>query len=87
MSNEKQYSPSLEDFEALLKEVHKEEEKFEGRVVKGTVVSIGTDFALVDVGLKSEGRIPLREFGAPQFGSRQEIRSQFKPTYCWRHQL
>ena len=65
MSNEKQYSPSREDFEALLKEIHKDEEKFEGRVVKGTVISIGADFALVDVGLKSEGRIPLREFGAP----------------------
>lgn len=65
MSNEKQYSPSREDFEALLKEVHKEDEKFEGRVVKGTVVSIGSDFALIDVGLKSEGRIPLREFAAP----------------------
>ncbi|MCH7630280.1 MAG: 30S ribosomal protein S1 [Proteobacteria bacterium] len=65
MSLEKQYSPSREDFEALLKEVHKEDEKFEGRVVKGTVVSVGSDFALIDVGLKSEGRIPLREFAAP----------------------
>jgi small subunit ribosomal protein S1 len=65
MSLEKQYSPSREDFEALLKEVHKEDEKFEGRVVKGTVVSVGSDFALIDVGLKSEGRIPLHEFGAP----------------------
>ena len=71
MSAEKQYSPSREDFEALLKEVHKEDEKFEGRVVKGTVVSIGSDFALVDVGLKSEGRIPLREFGAP--GANPEV--------------
>ena len=65
MSLEKQYSPSREDFEALLKEVHKEDEKFEGRVVKGTVVSVGSDFALIDVGLKSEGRIPLHEFAAP----------------------
>ncbi|MCH8321692.1 MAG: 30S ribosomal protein S1 [Proteobacteria bacterium] len=65
MSLEKQYSPSREDFEALLKEVHKEDEKFEGRVVKGTVISVGSDFALIDVGLKSEGRIPLHEFAAP----------------------
>ncbi|MCH8172693.1 MAG: 30S ribosomal protein S1, partial [Proteobacteria bacterium] len=71
MSNEKQYSPSREDFEALLKEIHKEDEKFEGRVVKGTVVSIGSDFALIDVGLKSEGRIPLREFAAP--GAEPEV--------------
>lgn len=71
MSTDKQYSPSREDFEALLKEAHKEDEKFEGRVVKGTVVTVGSDFALVDVGLKSEGRIPLREFGTP--GSNDEV--------------
>ena len=65
MSNENQYSPSREDFEVLLEEAHKQEEKFEGRVVKGTVVSLEADFALVDVGLKSEGRIPLREFETP----------------------
>ena len=36
----------------------------EGSVVKGTVVGIEKDLAVIDVGLKSEGRIPLREFGA-----------------------
>lgn len=64
MSETKQYSPSREEFEKLLKETHSDE-KFEGRVVTGTVVDVGPDFALVDVGLKSEGRIPIREFGAP----------------------
>jgi small subunit ribosomal protein S1 len=34
-----------------------------GSVVKGTIIRITPDFAMVDVGLKSEGRIPLREFG------------------------
>jgi len=34
-----------------------------GSVVRGTIIRITTDFAMVDVGLKSEGRIPLREFG------------------------
>lgn len=34
----------------------------EGAVVKGTVVSIDRDSVVIDVGLKSEGRIPLREF-------------------------
>ncbi|MFZ4126065.1 MAG: S1 RNA-binding domain-containing protein, partial [Rickettsiales bacterium] len=36
----------------------------EGAVVKGTIVAIENDLVVVDVGLKSEGRIPLREFGA-----------------------
>ena len=34
----------------------------EGGVVKGTIVGIEKDLAIIDVGLKSEGRIPLREF-------------------------
>ncbi len=34
----------------------------EGTIVKGVVVDIIGDFAVVDVGLKAEGQIPLREF-------------------------
>ncbi len=34
-----------------------------GTVVKGTIIKISPDFVTVDVGLKSEGNIPLREFG------------------------
>ena len=34
-----------------------------GSVVKGTIIKINPDFVTVDVGLKSEGRIPVREFG------------------------
>jgi len=40
-------------------------DNFEGRVVKGTVLSVDGDVALIDVGMKSEGRVPLKEFGAP----------------------
>ncbi|MDG2205805.1 MAG: S1 RNA-binding domain-containing protein, partial [Alphaproteobacteria bacterium] len=40
-------------------------DSFEGRVVKGTVLSVDGDVALIDVGMKSEGRVPLKEFGAP----------------------
>jgi small subunit ribosomal protein S1 len=36
----------------------------EGTVVKGTVVAIEKDLAIIDVGLKTEGRVPLKEFGA-----------------------
>ncbi|GHF13236.1 30S ribosomal protein S1 [Kordiimonas sediminis] len=65
--------PSLSDFEALLNETLPAEGGFEGQVVKGTVVSIESDFAIVDIGLKAEGRIPLKEFGAP--GKPAEIKA------------
>jgi small subunit ribosomal protein S1 len=48
-----------------------ENETFEGKVVKGTVTAIENDLAVIDVGLKSEGRVPLREFAAP--GQKAEI--------------
>jgi small subunit ribosomal protein S1 len=56
--------PTRADFEALLNEQlgGAGEDGFEGRVVKGTVTAIENGFAVIDVGLKSEGRIPLREF-------------------------
>ncbi|MDO9367387.1 MAG: 30S ribosomal protein S1, partial [Sphingopyxis sp.] len=38
---------------------------FEGRVVKGTVTAIENDLAVIDIGLKSEGRVPLRVFAMP----------------------
>ncbi len=58
--------PSRDDFAALLNEsLGGEDEAFEGRVVKGTITAIENDLAVIDVGLKSEGRVPLREFAAP----------------------
>ncbi|WP_414900660.1 30S ribosomal protein S1 [Sphingomonas flavalba] len=58
--------PTRDDFAALLNEsLGGEDEGFEGRVVKGTVTGIENDLAVIDVGLKSEGRVPLREFAAP----------------------
>lgn len=52
-----------ENFAELLEQSFKAISK-EGTVVKGTVVEVGRENVLVDVGLKSEGRVPLREFGA-----------------------
>ena len=52
-----------EDFAALLEESFQGNDGIEGAVIRGTVLSVDGDFALVDVGLKSEGRVPLREFG------------------------
>jgi small subunit ribosomal protein S1 len=54
-----------EEFAALLKETIGINEKFEGSVVKGVVIGIADDHVLVDVGLKSEGRVPLQEFARP----------------------
>src|SRR6186713_3549626 len=50
------------EFAALLDESLGGASSFEGTVVKGTIVRIANDFVVVDVGLKSEGRIALREF-------------------------
>ncbi len=52
-----------EDFASLLDQTYGSEQELEGSVVKGTVVAIENDFAIIDVGLKSEGRVPLQEFG------------------------
>jgi small subunit ribosomal protein S1 len=66
MSTATQTSPASggEDFAALLEESFGKTKRFDGRVVSGRVVAIENDMAVVDVGLKSEGRIPLKEFGA-----------------------
>ena len=56
---------SLDEFEALLSESFGDEVSIEGSVVKGTIISIEGDSALIDVGLKSEGRVSLREFTSP----------------------
>ena len=64
--------PTRSDFEALLNEtLGGADEGFEGRVVKGTVTAIENDMAVIDVGLKSEGRVPLREFASP--GQKAEL--------------
>src|SRR6266513_2055369 len=51
-----------ESFAALLNESMGVANSLEGTVVKGRVISIENDIALIDVGLKSEGRVPLKEF-------------------------
>ncbi len=53
---------SDDDFAAMLDEDFDPVRGFEGRVVKGTIIGIDNDFAVIDVGLKSEGRVALREF-------------------------
>jgi small subunit ribosomal protein S1 len=61
-SGQNEMNPSRSDFEALLNESLGQETAFEGTVVKGKITSIEKDLAVIDVGLKMEGRVPLREF-------------------------
>ncbi len=56
-----QFTPSTEDFAAMLETVNTSNIK-EGTVVKGQVVGVTHDVIIVDVGLKNEGRIPVSEF-------------------------
>jgi small subunit ribosomal protein S1 len=64
--------PQSESFAALLEETLGASQGLEGSVLKGTVVGIENEFVLVDVGLKSEGRVALKEFAAP--GQKHEIK-------------
>lgn len=58
-------NPTTEDFAALLEENLENETLMEGNVVSGKVIAIEKDLAVIDVGLKTEGRIPLKEFRTP----------------------
>jgi small subunit ribosomal protein S1 len=59
-------APSREDFAKLLDESFGGNSGLqEGSVIKGTVVGIEKDLAVIDVGLKTEGRVALREFAGP----------------------
>ena len=62
----------MENFETLLDENLVNFKQKEGKIVQGTVVFVKNDSVVVDVGLKSEGRIPLREFFSP--GEENEIK-------------
>ena len=54
-----------ENFNELLEKSLSEFKYKEGQIIKGTVLSIVNDTVVVDVGLKSEGRIPIKEFHSP----------------------
>ena len=62
-----------QSFTAMLEETFKENQPLEGSVVKGTIIGIEGDVVLVDVGLKSEGRIPIKEFGKGDQGQDSSI--------------
>ena len=58
-------SAATQEFAALFEEAMTARPTFAGQVQKGTVVRIENDFAIIDVGLKSEGRVLLKEFASP----------------------
>lgn len=59
-----EYNPSRDDFAALLDESMHGRDMLEGQVIHGLVVGVEKDFIIVDVGLKTEGRVSIKEFGA-----------------------
>ena len=58
-------TPSRDDFAAMLEASFEERAPAEGSVVKGMIVAIENDHAVIDVGLKTEGRVALKEFSMP----------------------
>ncbi len=61
----KEYNPTRDDFAAMLTETLGADDAFEGSVVRGKIVGIEKDMAIIDVGLKMEGRVAMKEFGLP----------------------
>ncbi len=73
------FNPTTEDFAALFDATWAEDTAKEGSVIEGTIIAIEADQAIIDVGLKMEGRVPLREFSIPgqdhglEVGSKVEV--------------
>jgi small subunit ribosomal protein S1 len=65
-------TPAKESFADLLDETLGQDSGFDGSVVTGRVLRLTDEYAIVDVGLKSEGRVPLKEFSSP--GMKPEVK-------------
>ncbi len=63
-------NPTRDDFAALLEQSLSQTGAQEGAVVKGRIIAIENDLAVIDVGLKTEGRVPIKEFASPGQPSR-----------------
>ncbi len=66
-------NPTREDFAAMLDEAFGQGHLNEGTVVKGKVVAIEKDMAVIDVGAKTEGRVAVREFSGPGRGGEIKV--------------
>jgi len=65
-------NPTTDDFAAMFEAASETSPMTEGSVIKGRVTAIEKDNVIVDVGLKTEGRIPMREFYVP--GSDEQVK-------------
>ena len=65
MSDTQTSNPSRGDFADMLEASLASRDLMEGSVIKGTVTAVENDFVIIDVGLKTEGRVQLREFAGP----------------------
>ena len=65
MSATETLNPSRDDFAEMLEASLVDRRDFEDTVVKGVITAIEKDMAVIDVGLKTEGRVPLKEFSQP----------------------
>ena len=70
-------NPSTDDFAALFEGSAAAETMTEGKVIPATVIAVENDAVVVDVGLKTEGRIPTKEFflddNQPEVGKIVEV--------------
>ena len=75
MSNltEIQQDNATKEFAKLLEESFEESQIKEGKIVKGTIISIESDIVIIDVGLKTEGRISINEFSSHDGGHNLEV--------------
>ena len=67
-------TPSRDDFAAMLEASFVERAPAEGSVVRGMIVGVENDFVVVDVGLKTEGRVPLKEFSRARHAAERQGR-------------
>ena len=65
MSESETFNPSRDDFAEMLEASLVDRQDFEDTVVTGKITAIENDVAVIDVGLKTEGRVPLKEFSQP----------------------
>ena len=66
-------NPTTDDFASMLEAALETNSMEEGSVVKGRVTAIEKDNVIIDVGLKTEGRVPLREFYVPGEGTNVNV--------------
>jgi len=66
-------NPTTDDFASMLEAALETNSMEEGSVVKGRVTAIEKDNVIIDVGLKTEGRVPLREFYIPGEGTNVNV--------------